>query len=337
MDPKLFLKKCTSEANMIEIVSAIGEQVRLDDSLMDKCIDKSVEYMIKNIRGLVRMPGSRREEAIIISKLNNYCIDKLTTTILMKKPMLKINSQPNYQTNSSKQGNKGRIQRDLDVYGQRDVRISERPSPMGRKNTYAEDEDPSYYRQQNKLRQYEEKQRPQRPQQEQEGEPEEPMGYTPDDNYSTGSYASAFGNHLITSTGNNLTQMQSPQDVNRNYSKKDQSGTFDDKLQNYMTQRDIGIYTNDRPPEIDFSMDGSGAKAAAERQRRAMENGSELVQNNNQMGFQNPMSGGMSNMSGGPMGFSNNFGNFGSFDMGGGMNGGMNGNMGSNEWRYDGR
>ena len=85
-------------------------------------------------------------------------------------------------------------------------------------------------------------------------------------------------------------------DGQRTYSKKDD---YDDtRFQQYLDSRNAAIKTDDIPPDIDFTIDGSGAKVAAERARRMAENGNGGGGSGGQMQMpnQNPFGGDMNSM-----------------------------------------
>jgi len=145
---------------------------------------------------------------------------------------------PELHINKKKQVSKEQMRRDLDVWPDRDNHVQNRPHMRTRKEY---DDDETFYNM----------------------KPND-TGFPGCEN--TGGYASAFGNHLITNIP--IGSKQPP--YNNPHSQKNTT-RFQQQYELMMAERNNDMRGNQRPPEPDFTLDGSGDRVKNEKLRRQME------------------------------------------------------------------
>jgi hypothetical protein len=269
---------CMNDKNINHIVNMVRENIKLSsERSVSKCFAIAADIMKKNIGRLNGYPRDLDELKEIVRYLNKLCVDTITEMILKKYPELQINRR--------KQVSKEKINRELDVWGERSNHVLDRPH-INAKKEYADDSD-----------------------QESETYTMKPndVGYGGLDD--TGGFAPAFGNHLI-SNGLNPKEFNAKEEYRKRGSNSgydNQRGNdYEQRMQEYINKRNTDIGNKNTKPETpDFTDDGSGARVREEKRKREMQNNMEC--NGNGMGAM---------FSGMPPGMGNGMmdGNLGSFD-----------------------
>lgn len=250
---------CLNDKNVNALIDVIRDDIKLSERSIPKCITMITEIMKKNIGKLSRQPKDKEELKEIVRHLNKICINTIIEIIIKKYPDLHVSRK--------KQMSKEQMRRELDVWGERENHLQERPHIRTRKE-YNDDET-SYSMKPNDI------------------------GFAGTDD--SGGYASAFGDHLIT---NIQTGQQQQNPYNNPHSQKD-SNQMEQRYQQKMNERNQGM-GQQRPPTPDFTLDGSGERVRMEKMRRQLENNQ--MHNMGGMNSMNNMNGMMGN--GMPMGMS---------------------------------
>ena len=244
---------CLSKKNIVGLIDIIRDDIRLSERSIPKCASMIESIMKKNIEKLPHEPKSHDELIAMIKYLNDLCIKTIIEIIEKKYPDLYINKKRHVS--------KEQMRRNLDVYGERENHVSDRPYARTRRGY---DDDEAFNNQRPAERGY-------------------------DSSNSFGNYASAFDNHLITS---GLPIMRN--DFNQGQQQQQQEGSsLDKRYQQYMNDRNQGM-NQQRPVTPDFTLDGSGERVRREKMLRQqqMDNQGGMNNNNCSMGG---MSGSMMN------------------------------------------
>lgn len=233
---------CLSKKNIIRLIDAIRDDIRLSERAIPKCVSMIESIMKKNIDKLSREPRSHDELIAMIKYLNDLCIKTIVEIIEKKYPDLYINKKRHVS--------KEQLRRNLDVYGERENRVSDRPYARTRRGY---DDDEAFNNQR----------------------PPPERGYDSSNNF--GNYASAFDNHLITDglpVRNDFNQGQQHQ-------QQEEGSSLDKRYQQYMNDRNQGM-NQQRPVTPDFTLDGSGDRVRREKMLRQqqMDNQSNNMNNN---------------------------------------------------------
>ena len=136
MDKLKLYRICTDTDNLETVLKAIGTHVQLKDKLLDHSIDMVTEQMKHNIDRLKRLPRDEYEVGKVLSKFNEYCINKITEAIIKKYPDAKI-----VRRNAGQE----KMRRDMDTFGKRDIVVSDRPTTMGKKGILKHTNDDNDY------------------------------------------------------------------------------------------------------------------------------------------------------------------------------------------------
>ena len=264
---------CLNDKNISALIDIICEDIKLSERSIPKCAAMAEDIMKKNISKLSRNPRDREELRKIVKYLNQLCISTIIEIITKKYPDLQINRK--------KQVSREQLRRNLDVWGDRENRVPDRPYIKSRKE-YDDDDKTFYSMKPNDL------------------------GISGNDD-AFGGFASAFGNHLITNVPAGQKQV-----FNNPHTQKD-PGSFEQRFNQLINDRNYGLHANQKPETPDFTLDGSGDKVRQEKMMRRIED--------QQVGM-----GGMGGMPGGMGGMPGMSGM-----MGNGMPGNMSGTTGWND------
>jgi len=219
---------CLNNKNINGLIDAIRGKIKLSEKSIPTCGKMIVDIMKKKIELLSRPPRNTDELRDIAKYLNQKCIDDMIERIAKKYPDLYINQ--------NKQISKEQMRRNLDTFGERANHVHQRPHSNTRK-TPTDDE--VFYNMQ-------------------------PNDTGTPGSDGSGSYASAFGNHMIT----DVRAGDKQQPFNNPHSQRD--GSMEQRYQQYMnTRNDMG--QRQKPETPDFSLDGSGEKVKQEKLKRKME------------------------------------------------------------------
>lgn len=243
---------CLGNKNVTTIIEVIRDDVKLSERSIPKCAALVKQIMKHNIGKLNRPPKNRQEIEDIAKHLNKLCVKNIIDIIIKKYPDTHINKK--------KQLGKEQMRRDMDVWGNRPNHVQDRPYTKTKKQF--DDEDEFYSMKPNDI------------------------GFSGQD--SASSYASAFGNHMITNVPAGQKQTfknpHAEKDVNR----------FEQQYSQYMNDRNYGINQRQQPEEIDFTLDNSGDKV---RRNKEMKKAQEYAEGFGSMGGMGGV-GGMQSMGG---------------------------------------
>lgn len=240
---------CFNERNIGIIVGLICQQVKLSDRSVPKLIKMIEDCMKKNMKRLNRDPTTKDEIKEVVRNLNRYCVEEIINIISKKYPEAFGGTKKNV--------GKMQLKRDMDVYGQRDVQIVERPHIVSKKDN-REEENPldAMFAGMN---------------------PNE-MGHNPSD---FNSYASPFEEHSITG-GANLKTVSSSQD--RFMPESNNKEDFSKRYEMFKSERDSFMGSQaPKIPEVDFSLDDPETKARKKMEREQNNKNMENLQGNDTM------------------------------------------------------
>ena len=255
---------CLNKKNISMLIEVICEDVKLSKRSVPKCVEMIQDIMKKNISKLSRPPKNREEINLLAKHLNKICISTIIEIISKKYPDLHISKK--------RQMSKEQMRRDLDVYGNRENYIQDRPFLKSRKE---HDDDETFYNM----------------------KPND-IGYDASD--STGGYASAYGNHLIS----NIPLKYN----NNNPSDHKNESNMQQRLQQMVDERNYEKAGIKKPDTPDFTWDGSGDEVRRRKMQKRIEYGQDSYMDNNNnnngnmdnngniCGMSSGMSSGMNNM-----------------------------------------
>ena len=243
---------CLDNKNVNALLEIIRDDIKLSERSLSKCSSMIREIMKKNIGKLSKPPRDREEFKETVRYLNKLCVSTIIDIIAKKYPDLQIYRK--------KQISKEQMKRDLDVWGDRENHVQDRPYTKSKKEY---DDDEVFYSM----------------------KPND-IGFSgTDENYG---YASAFGNHLIT----NVPVGQKQPIFNNPH--KD-SSQIEQRFQQMVDERNYNARGQQRPPTPDFTLDGTGEKVKQQKMLRKMQE--EQINTSNMGGMMgNGMPGGMMDM-----------------------------------------
>ena len=161
---RILYEICLNKKNISMLIEVICEDVKLSKRSIPKCIEKIQEIMKKNISRLNKSPKNMDEVKKIVKFLNGLCISTIIEIIAKKYPDIrKINKNQNDRT---------RVRSDLDIYGNRENHVPNRPYIKSKK-----DYDKQNFPEENP----------------------DNIGYQANDIDNSYTYASAYDNHLLSS------------------------------------------------------------------------------------------------------------------------------------------
>ena len=229
---------CLDKKNISTLIEVICEDVKLSERSVPKCIVMIQDIMKKNISRLTRAPRNKEEIKELVKHLNRLCIGTIIEIIAKRYPDLHINRR--------KQVSKEQMRRDLDVYGNREIHVQDRP--FGRpKKQYDDDENEFKYSM----------------------KPND-IGYSAND--SNGNFASAFGNHLLSNIPMNENQsLFNNETCQRGSSENSTNGG---------TNRDVNRYTNGDPNMMQDRMQQFVNDRAQQKMSRQAINDEQMGQKN---------------------------------------------------------
>lgn len=231
---------CLDKRNIKVLVSHIRENVKISEKSIPRCAEMIIQEMKKNIAKLSRPPKDKEEMKEFVYFLNKACINNMMEYLIKKFPNLHINKRTNVA--------KEKIKRDMDVYGDRSCHISNRPHANTTKS-WIDDDDNTINMDMNDT------------------------GIAPSGNH--GNYASPWDNFSITSqSGTSAFNNSHTQNINtfNNPHTQKNPDEFDQRFQLLMSQRSYDIAgQNQKPPERDFSLDGSGDKRRREQMNNSID------------------------------------------------------------------
>jgi hypothetical protein len=187
----------------------------------------------------------------MVRSLNKLCVGAFISYISKRYPELQISRKL--------QVSKEKMRREMDVFGERENHVMDRPHIKTRKQF---DDDESFYNM--------------RP---------NDIGIPANDSY--GGYASAFGNHLI-------TNIPPGQKQNFNDDRSQRDGSIEHRFQNYANERK-GMTQRAQPTDIDLSLDGSGKRQQMKKIQDQMQDPMQMPMSSGMMnnGMPSPMPMGM--------------------------------------------
>jgi hypothetical protein len=226
MNKQKIYEICTKENNITKMLELIQSEIRLSEKSIPKCVNIMRDIMKKNIIKLQQLPKNKEELRYLVRQLDKMCVIHVIEIIAKKYPDLQISRKI--------QVSKEQMRRDREVFGDRKNHVQDR-SYIRSKREYDDDSfndvEPSG------------------------------MGTHGTDIYS--GYASAFGDHLITTN----TQMSRQPSNNRHRGSDSQ---FEQRFQRLVNDRNSDIGMPERPPSPDFTLDGSGEKVRRKKLERRM-------------------------------------------------------------------
>lgn len=229
---------CLDNKNISALLDIIREDIKLKESSIPKCARMIQDIMKENIRKLSRPPKNEKEFKEIVRFLNKLCINTIIDIVAKKYPELHINRR--------KQISKEQMRRDLDVWGERENHVQDRPYIRSRKEY---DDDERFYSM----------------------KPND-IGVAAADDF--GGYASAFGNHLIT----NIPAGQKQPAFNNPHERKGTS-EIEQRYQQMLNERNYGSTDRQKPPTPDLTLDGSGEEQRRKKMLRKMQEEQEKMMN----------------------------------------------------------
>lgn len=219
---KILQSICLSDKNVDIILNIIRNNIKLSTNLATKCIEVIRKIMTRNIGKINRIPSTKSEMKVVIKHLNKLCVNEIIELLMRKYPERCIR----------KKSSKGRLEEDVDVYGNQEVHINDRPKHTRKSRANSEYSD----------------------------EPNSDLyGYD-----SASGFASAFGDHLIIDP-----KMRKLID-NFPSNNKDDNESIEKRYQQMLNERKLES-KNEKPETPDLSLDGSGERAKKERMMRKME------------------------------------------------------------------
>lgn len=240
MTEKILYDACLKKTNIDKLIYKIRTEIKLKESSIPKCAKIIIKTMQNNLLKIPRAPKNKEELIDYYTKLNDICIQQVIQLILKKNPSAQILKK--------KQIGHEMIKRELDVHGDRDVKIQSRPHTTPKKQYDDSDEyvpnNPAF---------------------------NDNMGY---DSFG-GNYASPFDEISITGIKTPISDPDRPnRNTNQQYPQTRPKSLATMSIQQRMKE-ELNTRRNengrDMPPDIDLSLDGSGAKIKAERARRAQQ------------------------------------------------------------------
>lgn len=219
---------CLNKKNIKMLIDIIREDIKLSENAIPKCASMIYEIMNRNIKRLKRAPRNKEELKKVVRHLNSLCINSIIEAIIKKYPNLRISRK--------KQIGQEQMKRDMDIYGERDNYIVDRPYTKSKKEY---DDEITYNMVPNDI------------------------GIQGTDNFCN--YASAFDNHLITNIPIGQKQVFNNQHSNRD------STQLEKRYKELVEQRNQEFGKQVRPPTPDFTLDGSGEKVRMEKMKRLQE------------------------------------------------------------------
>lgn len=250
---------CLSKDNIDIIIEVICRDVKLRKRSVPKCIEMVREIMKENISNLSRVPKNMTEVKHIAKHLCIICIKTIISDIAKRYPDLYVNQK--------KHLSKEQMKRDWDIHGRRENYVQDRPIMQSKKYNDDSDDDDNdndhfYSMKPNDI------------------------GYGLNESSgSFGNHASAFGNHMISpsmarsrefdhnnnNNHNNHNNRGRNSDPGMGYTDRYEGSSMEQRLKQMADERAQDMRGMQRPPEIDFTEDGSGDRIRRERYARNSE------------------------------------------------------------------
>jgi len=223
---RILYEICLSDSNINNLLDVIQTDIKLKEKSIPKCAAMMRDIMRNNINRCSRVPRNKEEYKGLVRHLNKLCVSEIVSHISKKYPDLQITRKI--------QVGKEQMRRNRDVFGDRQVHVQNRPYIRSRREY---DDDESFH----SMR---------------------PNDIGIDGNDSTGAYAPAFGNHMITNIP--FGQKQPTYNTERN------DNPFEMRYQQMLNDRNYSSGPQ-RPESPDFTLDGSGDKVRQEKMMRKMQ------------------------------------------------------------------